>query len=123
NARGADVPIDILLVGAVGIAIGLATYGYRALAALAESTTDLTPTRGFSAEFSAATTIMMASQLGIPVSTTHTLIGSVIGVGFARSTGAINLRVLRGLALSWAFTIPATALLTTLMFVAMRPWV
>ena len=113
------VPTEVLLIGAVGIVIGLATYGYKVMGTIGEEITELTPSRGFTAEFSAATTIVLASTLGLPVSTTHTLVGSVIGVGFARSIGAINGGVVRGIVASWFITVPFTALLSAgLYFVA-----
>lgn len=106
-----DVPTGILLIGAVGIVLGLATYGYRVMGTIGKEITELTPSRGFCAEFAAATTILVASKLGLPVSTTHTLVGAVIGVGFARSIGAINMQVLRGIFASWFITVPFTAML------------
>ena len=78
------------------------------------------PHRGFSAEFAAATTIVFASKLGLPVSTTHTLVGAVIGVGFGRSIGAINLKVLRGIFASWFITVPFTAILAAILFILAR---
>ncbi|MEM8610047.1 MAG: inorganic phosphate transporter [Myxococcota bacterium] len=115
-----QVPYRVLLIGAVGIVVGLATYGYKIMATIGKKITELTPSRGFSAEFAAATTIVFASKLGLPVSTTHTLVGAVIGVGFGRSIGAINLKVLRGIFASWFITVPFTALLAALLFVIAR---
>ena len=114
------VPYRVLLIGGVGIVVGLGTYGYKIMATIGRKITELTPSRGFSAEFAAATTIVVASKLGLPVSTTHTLVGAVIGVGFGRSIGAINTRVLRGIFASWFITVPFTALLAAGMFVAAR---
>lgn len=116
-----EVPISILLVGGVGIVVGLATYGYRVMGTVGEEITELTPSRGFVAEFAAASTIVLASKLGLPVSTTHTLVGSVIGVGLARSMGAINLQVTRGIFASWFITVPFTAILASLLFTLTRP--
>ncbi len=110
-----EVPINVLLIGAIGIVGGLATYGYKIMATIGEKITKLTPSRGFCAEFAAASTIVMASKLGLPVSTTHTLVGAVIGVGFARSIGAINLHVLKGIFASWFITVPFTALLAVVL--------
>jgi PiT family inorganic phosphate transporter len=115
-----EVPYRVLLIGAVGIVVGLATYGYKIMATIGRKITELTPSRGFSAEFAAATTIVIASKLGLPVSTTHTLVGAVVGVGFGRSIGAINTRILRGIFASWFITVPFTALLAALMFVVAR---
>lgn len=106
-----EVRTEVLLIGAVGIVIGLATYGYKVMGTVGEEITELTPSRGFTAEFAAACTIVLASKLGLPVSTTHTLVGSVIGVGFARSIGAINAQVVRGIIASWFITVPFTAIL------------
>jgi PiT family inorganic phosphate transporter len=115
-----QVPYRVLLIGGVGIVVGLATYGYKIMATIGNKITELTPSRGFSAEFAAATTIVVASKLGLPVSTTHTLVGAVIGVGFGRSIGAINTRVLRGIFASWFITVPFTALLAAGLFVVAR---
>jgi PiT family inorganic phosphate transporter len=109
------VPFNVLLIGAFGIVLGLGTYGFRVMATIGREITALTPSRGFAAELAAATTIIGASVLGLPVSTTHTLVGAVVGVGLARSLGALNLRVLRGIALSWLATIPVTAALAALL--------
>jgi PiT family inorganic phosphate transporter len=114
------VPMWILLVGALGIVIGLATYGYKVMGTVGEKITELTPSRGFTAEFSAAATIMLASKLGLPVSTTHTLVGAVVGVGLARSVGALNTSVLRGIVASWVVTVPVAAGLAAILFVMGR---
>jgi PiT family inorganic phosphate transporter len=116
------VPHRVLLIGAVGIVVGLATYGYKIMATIGKKITELTPSRGFAAEFGAATTIVMASKLGLPVSTTHTLVGAVIGVGFARGIGAINMKVVTGIVASWFITVPFTALLAAGLFVIGRLW-
>ena len=116
------VPYRVLLIGAVGIVVGLATYGYKIMATIGKKITELTPSRGFAAEFGAATTIVMASKLGLPVSTTHTLVGAVIGVGFARGIGAINTRVVSGIIASWFITVPFTAILAAGLFLIARIW-
>jgi PiT family inorganic phosphate transporter len=116
------VPYRVLLIGAVGIVVGLATYGYKIMDTIGKKITELTPSRGFAAEFGAATTIVMASKLGLPVSTTHTLVGAVIGVGFARGIGAINTRVVSGIIASWFITVPFTALLAAGLFLIGRLW-
>jgi inorganic phosphate transporter, PiT family len=115
-----EVSSSILLIGAVGIVIGLATYGYKVMGTVGREITELTPSRGFSAELSAATTILVASMVGLPVSTTHTLVGAVIGVGFARSIGAINLQVVSGIVASWFITVPFTAGLAAGLFLLVR---
>jgi PiT family inorganic phosphate transporter len=116
------VPHRVLLIGALGIVVGLATYGYKIMATIGKKITELTPSRGFAAEFGAATTIVMASKLGLPVSTTHTLVGAVIGVGFARGIGAINTRVVSGIIASWFITVPFTAILAAGLFLIGRIW-
>ncbi len=105
----AQVPIWILAMGGVGIIIGLATWGWRVMETIGKKITELTPTRGFAAEFSAATTIVIASKMGLPISTTHTLVGAVLGVGLARGIGSLNLRVISDIIVSWVITIPVGA--------------
>ncbi len=107
-----EVPLNVLMIGAFGIVLGLSTYGFRVMATIGREITELTPSRGFAAEFAAATTIVVASKLALPISTTHTVVGAVVGVGVARSFGALNLRVLRGIVASWLFTVPVTAALS-----------
>jgi len=111
-AASAPVPAWMLLVGGLGIVVGLATLGPRVMATVGERVTELTPTRGYAAEFAAALTIVVASQLGLPVSTTHTLIGAVLGVGLARGIGALDFRVVGTIVLSWIVTIPVGAALS-----------
>ncbi|MEM6337695.1 MAG: inorganic phosphate transporter, partial [Bacteroidota bacterium] len=116
----ADLPIWILLLGGVGIVIGLATLGYRVMATIGERITELTPTRGFCAELAAATTVVIASRTGLPVSTTHILVGAVMGVGAARSLSALDFSVLRNIAVSWVVTLPVGAGLSALFYVILR---
>lgn len=119
-AAKAPVPIWILGLGGVGIVAGLATYGYKVIMTIGHQITTMTPTRGFSAEFGAATTVLAASRLGLPISTTHTLVGAVIGVGFARGLAALNLRVIRNIVTSWIITIPAAGMISVIAFYALR---
>ena len=116
------VPTWVLALGGTGIIIGLATWGWRVIETVGKRITDLTPSRGFSAEFSAAVTIVLASKLGIPISTTHTLVGAVLGVGLARGLEALNLRTVRDIVISWVVTIPVGAGLTILLFYIFR-WI
>jgi PiT family inorganic phosphate transporter len=99
----------MLAVGGLGIVIGLATWGHRVMETVGKKITELTPSRGFAAELAAATTIVLASRMGIPVSTTHTLVGAVLGVGLARGIGAIDLRVVGSIVASWVATLPIAA--------------
>ncbi|HSW86709.1 MAG TPA: inorganic phosphate transporter [Rhabdochlamydiaceae bacterium] len=105
----AVIPSYLLIFGGLGIVIGLATWGWRVIMTIGKKITELTPTRGFCAEFGAAVTILIASKLGLPVSTTHCLVGAVLGVGLARGIKAINLNMVRDIILSWIVTIPASA--------------
>ncbi|NND69208.1 MAG: inorganic phosphate transporter [Halioglobus sp.] len=115
-AAKSAMPWWILLVGAVGIVIGLATYGWRVITTVGRKITELTPSRGFAAELGAAATVVIASATGLPISTTHTLVGAVLGVGFARGIAALNLRVVGNIFLSWIITLPAGAGLAILFF-------
>ncbi len=112
----AGVPLWALALGGFGIVVGLATWGWRVIETIGKKITELTPTRGFAAEFGAATTVVLASQLGLPISTTHTLVGSVIGVGLARGIEALDLTMTRDILISWAVTVPAGALLSIGLF-------
>ncbi|HLQ84894.1 MAG TPA: inorganic phosphate transporter [Salinisphaeraceae bacterium] len=115
-----NVPLWILLLGGIGIVIGLATYGRHVIATIGKRITHLTPSRGFAAELAAASTVVLASGGGLPVSTTQILVGAVLGVGFARGIAAINLNVVRSIFLSWAITLPAGAALATVYFYLFR---
>lgn len=119
-AVDAAVPTWALALGGVGIVIGLATWGWRVIETIGKKITELTPSRGFSAEFGAAATIALASRLGMPVSTTHTLVGAVIGVGFARGLEAVNLNTTRDILISWIVTVPLGAALAILLFFPIR---
>jgi phosphate/sulfate permease len=107
HSPGMGVPTWLLAFGGVGIVVGLATLGWRVIQTIGKKITELTPTRGFSAEFGAAITILVASKLGLPISTTHCIVGAVLGVGLAKGISALNLRTLRDIALSWVITIPS----------------
>jgi PiT family inorganic phosphate transporter len=116
----AAIPVWVLFLGGVGIVIGLATYGRRVIATVGEKITHLTPSRGFAAELAAATTIVVASGTGIPISTTHTLVGAILGVGMARGIASIDLAVVGRIMLSWVITIPAGAILSIIFFLVMK---
>jgi PiT family inorganic phosphate transporter len=116
----ASVDPRILLLGGVGIVVGLATWGWRVIETIGRRITELTPTRGFAAEFGAATTIVLASKMHLPISTTHTLVGAVLGVGLARGISALNLNTLRDIVISWVVTLPAGAALAIVFFYALK---
>jgi len=106
------VPLWMLFLGGIGIVVGLATYGLKVIKTIGGNITEVTPSRGFSAEFGTATVVLICSKMGLPISTTHTLVGAVIGVGFARGMSALNLKIIRSIFYSWVITIPFTALLS-----------
>lgn len=110
------IPTWVLGFGATGIVIGLATWGWRVIETIGRKITELTPTRGFAAEFATALTIVVASRLGMPVSTTHTLVGAVMGVGLAGGIGALNLGMAREIFISWMVTVPVGAGLAIFFF-------
>lgn len=116
----AALPLWVLVLGGLGIVVGLATYGVNVIATVGKKITQLTPSRGFAAELAAATTIVIASGAGLPVSTTHTLVGAVLGVGLARGIAAIDLRVVGRVFISWVITIPAGAVLAIVFFFTFR---
>ena len=110
------LPVWILLLGGFGIVTGLAMWGHRVIRTIGKNITELTPSRGFAAEIAAATTVVIASGTGIPVSTTHTLVGAVLGVGLARGMSALNFSVVGRIFLSWIVTLPAGAILSIVFF-------
>ncbi len=115
-AQKAPVELWMLVIGGIGIVFGLSTWGYRVMETVGKKITELTPSRGFSAELAAALTIVVASRLGIPVSTTHILVGAVLGVGLARGIGALDLRVVGRILVSWVATLPIAAVLSIFFF-------
>jgi len=119
-AAQSELPLWILVLGGVGIVVGLATFGRHVIATVGEKITHLTPSRGFAAELAAATTIVIASGTGMPISTTQTLVGAVLGVGLARGIDAIDLRVVARIFISWVVTIPAGAGLAIVFFFIFR---
>lgn len=119
-ASKSTLPAWVLLLGGAGIVVGLATYGYRVMTTIGKKITELTPTRGFAAELAAASTVVLASATGLPISTTHTLVGAVLGVGLARGIAALNLRIVGSIFVSWLVTLPAGAGLTILFFYILK---
>ena len=110
----------VLAVGAVGIVFGLSTYGWRVIQTIGRKITELTPSRGFAAELAAATTVVLASATGLPISTTHTLVGAVLGVGLARGVEALHLPTIWAIVSSWVVTLPAGAGLAIVFFYILR---
>ena len=115
-AAKSAMPWWILLIGGLGIVVGLATYGWKVISTVGQKITELTPSRGFAAELGAASTVVVASATGLPISTTHTLVGAVLGVGMARGIAALNLRVVSTIFMSWIITLPAGAGLAIIFF-------
>ncbi len=117
-----QVPIFLLLFGGVGIACGIGMAGHRVMDTIGTRITTLTNTRGFSVDFAAATTVLVASKLGLPVSTTHAAVGGVLGVGIARGIEAVNVRIMLQIVLYWILTVPAAALTSMILFTIFR-WI
>nr|WP_206205668.1 inorganic phosphate transporter [Thermococcus sp. CX2] len=115
---GMQVPVPkwILALGGVGIAVGVATYGYKVMETVGKKITELTNTRGFTIDFSAATVVLIASWLGMPISTTHTVVGAVIGIGLARGVKAINKDIVKDIIISWFVTVPVAAVVSAVIF-------
>lgn len=111
-----DVPVWMLFIGGIAVGGGLLAFGTRVMETIGKHITEITPVRGFCVQFGAATTILICSRLGLPVSTTHVLVGSVVGVGIMRGMGALDLRVLKNIGFSWIVTLPFTILLAMLLY-------
>lgn len=114
--KSTTIPMPLLLFGGIGIIVGLATYGYKVIETIGNKITQLTPTRGFAAEFAAASTILVASKLGMPISTTHAIVGAVLGVGLAKGISALNFKLIRDIFLSWVITLPSAAIFTIIIY-------
>ena len=119
-AQKSMLPVWVLILGGAGIVAGLLMYGRRVMETIGKNITELTPSRGFAATLAAATTVVFASGTGLPISTTHTLVGAVLGVGLARGIGALNLTVVRTIFLSWIVTLPAGALMSIFFFFTLK---
>ncbi|MBW1818105.1 MAG: inorganic phosphate transporter [Deltaproteobacteria bacterium] len=115
-AMQVQVPVWMLAIGGAAVGGGLMVMGTRVMQTIGKRITEITPVRGFCAEFGAATTILLCSRLGLPVSTTHVLVGSVIGIGFMRGMGVLDLRVVRNIFYSWFITLPLTIVLSMALF-------
>ncbi len=120
GVTGLEVPIWVLVMGGLGMVIGMATWGYKVVETIGSKITELTPTRGFSAEFATASVVLLHSYSSLPISTTHTLVGSVIGVGLAGGIAAVDLRVIWRIVSSWIATVPIAALTSALIFVGLE---
>jgi PiT family inorganic phosphate transporter len=115
-AMHVEVPIWMLAIGGVAVGGGLLAFGTRVMETIGGKITEMTPVRGFCAQFGAATTILVCSRLGLPVSTTHVLVGAVVGVGFMRGMGFLDMRLLRNIASSWVVTLPFTVILAMILY-------
>ena len=119
-ASTSAIPGWVLLLGGAGIVLGLATYGYKVIRTIGTHITELTPSSGFAAELAAASTVVIASGYSLPVSTTHTLVGGVLGVGLARGIAALNLKVVGTIFASWLVTLPAGAILAIIFYYILK---
>jgi PiT family inorganic phosphate transporter len=115
-AMQVEVPIWMLAIGGVAVGGGLLAFGTRVMETIGGKITEMTPVRGFCAQFGAASTILLCSRLGLPVSTTHVLVGAVVGVGFMRGMGFLDMRLLRNIASSWVVTLPFTVILAMILY-------
>jgi PiT family inorganic phosphate transporter len=118
----AEIPIWLLGLGGLGIALGIAVLGHKVMSTVGEKITTLTNTRGFSVDFAAATTVLVASKLGLPVSSTHAAVGAVTGVGLARGFKAVDFGVLFRIAVYWVITVPVAAVTSILIFLMLK-WI
>jgi len=116
----APVPVWLLALGGFGIAVGCLTWGHKVMRTLGYRITTLTNTRGFSVDFGAATTVLIASKLGMPISTSHTVVGAVIGVGLARGLAAVDLGIIKKIIVSWLLTVPVAAGTSALIFLLLK---
>ena len=119
-SQKSPLPIWILFVGGVGIVLGLAMYGRKVIETVGSKITELTPSRGFCCTLSAASTVVLASGMGLPISTTHTMVGAVLGVGMARGISSLNMQVVRGIFMSWVITLPIGGVLAIIFFFALQ---
>ncbi len=119
-SQNSPLPIWILFVGGVGIVLGLAMYGRKVMETVGTKITKLTPSRGFCCTLSAASTVVLASGMGLPISTTHTMVGAVLGVGMARGISSINMNIVRGIFMSWVITLPIGGVLAIIFFYILK---
>ncbi|MCX7594607.1 MAG: inorganic phosphate transporter, partial [Fischerella sp.] len=114
------IPIWILVLGGAGIVTGLAVWGKKVIATIGGSIIPLQPSSGFCAELATATTILIASRLGLPVSTSHALVGGVVGIGVVQNPKLVQFKTLQGIATAWLVTVPASAGLSAAIFSILR---
>ena len=115
-AMKVHVPFWMLLIGGIAVGGGLMAFGSNVIKTIGENITEINPVRGFCAEFGAATTILICSRLGLPISTTHVLVGAVVGIGIVRGMGTLDLRILKNIFISWLITLPFTILLSMILY-------
>jgi len=115
-----QIQLWVMMLGAVGIVLGLSMYGHRVMATVGTNITQLTPSRGFAAQLATTSVVIVSSGLGLPVSTTQILVGAILGVGFARGMGALNVGVIRNILMSWIITVPAGAVLAIAYYFLVR---
>jgi len=118
----ASIPLFILIIGGVGIVIGIGTWGYRVIETIGKRITEITPSRGFCAEIGTATTVLLCSKLGLPISTTQVLVGAVMGVGLARGIAAIDFSIIKRIILSWFITLPISAFTSIIIYMILRSY-
>ncbi len=116
------VPFWIFLLGGMGIALGIATFGFRVVRTIGQDITELTPCRAFTVALASTATVVLASGAALPVSTTHTVIGAVLGVGLSGGMDAIHYPVIKKILIAWLITVPFTSLLSAILFLVFRTW-
>jgi len=114
------VPLWLVILGGIGIVVGLATWGYKVIGTIGKKITEITPTRGFSAELSTALVVLACSRLGLPVSTSQVLVGSVIGIGLAKGIVAVDLKVIKRIMTCWIITVPVSAVTAATIFICIK---
>jgi PiT family inorganic phosphate transporter len=114
------VPLWILMLGGGGIVVGLGTYGYRVMTTVGTKITEITPTRGVAADIAATATVLVCTRMKLPVSTTHTLVGAIMGIGLARGLAGIDSRIAKKIFKSWLITVPAAAFICIVLFLTGR---
>ncbi len=118
-AAQVQVPLWMLAIGGIAVGGGLFAFGTRVMETIGKNITEITPVRGFCAEFGAATTILVCSRMGLPISTTHVLVGSVVGIGVVRGMEALDLRLIKNILISWFITLPFTIILAIIIYETM----